>query len=301
MVTLITEYIDIWTAAQTPKVNGGRGRGKNSNGQSPHGIKKLRELILELAVRGKLVPQDSNDEPSSILLQKIAEEKARLIKEGKIKKQKPLPEIGEDEKPFELPVGWEWCRFGTVGIVGSSKRVHQKDWTNTGIPFYRAREIVKLSNHGTIQNDLFISRDLFNTLSKKGFVPEADDLMITGVGTIGVPYIVKSTDKFYFKDASVLIFKNINKLYPQFIYCLLKSPYWVNKIHKNSMGTTVHTLTIGRANETPIPLPPLAEQHLIVAKVDELMALCDQLEQQQTDSNSTHQTLVETCSPPSPL
>ena len=118
MVSLITEYIDIWTAARTQKTNGGRGRGKNSNGQSAHGIKKLRELILELAVRGKLVPQDPNDEPASVLLEKIAKEKERLIKEGKIKKQKPLSEITEDEKPFKLPVGWEWTRLGDVSNYG---------------------------------------------------------------------------------------------------------------------------------------------------------------------------------------
>jgi len=105
---LITEHMDIWTAAQTQKSNGGRGRGSNGNGQSSHGIKKLRELVLELAVRGKLVPQDPNDEPASVLLEKIAKEKKRLVKEGKIKKEKPLPEIQEEEKRFELPIGWEW-------------------------------------------------------------------------------------------------------------------------------------------------------------------------------------------------
>ncbi len=111
MINLITENIDIWTAAQTQKTNGGRGRGRNSNGQSPYGIKKLRELILELAVHGKLVPQDSKDEPAIVLLEKIAKEKARLIKEGKIKKQKKLQEISEDEKLFELPAAWEWTRL----------------------------------------------------------------------------------------------------------------------------------------------------------------------------------------------
>ena len=89
MVNLITDNIDIWTSAQITKTNGGSGNGNGAN-QSLHGIKKLRELILELAVRGKLVPQDPNDEPASVLLEKIAKEKARLIKEGKIKKQEPL-------------------------------------------------------------------------------------------------------------------------------------------------------------------------------------------------------------------
>ena len=107
--SIITENIDIWTTAQTIKTNG---RGRSADNQSLHGIKKLRELILELAVRGKLVPQDPNDEPASILLEKITKEKNRLIKEGKIKKEKPLPEIKEDEKPFEIPDGWELVRLG---------------------------------------------------------------------------------------------------------------------------------------------------------------------------------------------
>jgi len=294
MMDLISEHIATWTGARIVKPKGGRGRGRGTNGQSPHGIKKLRELILELAVRGKLVPQDPNDEPASVLLGKIAKEKARLIKEGKIKKQKTLPKLSEDEKPYLLPNGWEWSRFGEIGIVGSSSRVHQKDWTDNGIPFLRAREIVKLSKFGTVDNELFITEKLYKTLSNNGILPESDDLMITGVGTIGVPYIVNPTDKFYFKDASVLIFKNYFKLFPPFLYCLLTTPYWNNLIHENSMGTTVHTLTISRAKEVPVPFPPVSEQHRIVAKVDELMALCDKLEQQQTDSNDTHQTLVET-------
>ena len=114
MMNLISEHIATWTAARIVKPKGGRGRRRGANGQSPHGIKKLREMILELAVRGKLVSQDPNDEPASVLLEKIAKEKARLIKEKKIKKQKPLPEISEDEKPFELPKGWEWARFGEL-------------------------------------------------------------------------------------------------------------------------------------------------------------------------------------------
>ena len=104
-------HLDIWTGAWQKKASTGRGR----NGKlTPYGIQKLRELILELAVRGRLVPQDPNDEPASVLLEKIAEEKARLVKEGKIKKQKKLPEIAEEEMPFELPKGWIWTRLQDV-------------------------------------------------------------------------------------------------------------------------------------------------------------------------------------------
>ena len=103
---LITDNIDVWTSAI--KKRNSQGRGSNRKVELT-GVKKLRELILELAVRGKLVPQDANDEPASVLLEKIAEEKAQLIADKKIKKTKTLPEITDEEKPFELPEGWEWC------------------------------------------------------------------------------------------------------------------------------------------------------------------------------------------------
>lgn len=287
---VITDHLDIWTSAIKTKSASGRG---TSNKRELYGIKKLRELILDLAVRGLLVPQDPNDKPASELLKKIASEKEQLIKEGKIKKQKALPEISEDEKPFNLPVGWSFVRLGQIGWVTSSSRVHKKDWKSEGVPFYRAREIVKLSNDGFVDNELFISNQLFDQFKTNGLIPLKNDLMITGVGTIGVPYIVQGTDEFYFKDASVLIFKNLFKLNSQYLRLLMKSPYWNKVIHKGSMGTTVHTLTITRANPVVFPIAPINEQKRIVAKVDELMTLCDQLEQQTEDSIQAHELLVE--------
>ncbi len=289
--TLVTDHLDLWTAALKRKSTVGRG---SSSKVELYGIKKLRELILELAVRGLLVPQDPNDEPASELLKKIAVEKAKLIKAGKIKKDKPLPAISNEEKLFDLPSGWAWARLGGVGTVASSSRVHQKDWQSSGVPFFRTREIVVLSQHGFVNNELFISEELYQSFARSGLAPVAGDLMFTGVGTIGVPYVVTESDKFYFKDASVLIFKNHFGLFPRFLFYFMRSPCWINAIHEGSMGTTVHTLTIVRANNVLIPLPPLAEQHRIVAKVDELMALCDQLEQQTEASLGAHQTLVET-------
>lgn len=273
---LIVDHIDTWTTALQTRSTAGRG---SSGKIDLYGIKKLRELILELAVRGKLVPQDPNDEPASELLKRIAAEKAELVKLGKIKKPKPLPEISEEEKPFELPEGWEWVRLGDLGIIGSSSRVHQKDWTSKGVPFYRAREIVSLAKNGFVDNELFITDELFETLAQNGLHPEENDIMLTGVGTIGVSYIVKACEKFYFKDASVLIFKNIYKLYHKYLNCIFQSPYWFNEIYKNSMGTTVHTLTISRASDVLIPIAPEKEQYSINAKIQMLMDLCDQLEQ----------------------
>ncbi|GJB65304.1 restriction endonuclease subunit S [Aeromonas caviae] len=288
---LITDHLDLWTAAVRPKSSAGRG--SNSKLELT-GIKKLRELILELAVRGKLVPQDPSDEPASVLLERVAAEKTRLVKEGKIKKPKTLPKISEEEKPFGLPEGWEWVTLGSLGVITSSSRVNKKDWVATGVPFFRTREIVQLSKFGICDNELFISERLYDELISSGTVPEKNDVMLTGVGTIGIPYVVIEHDRFYFKDASVLIFKNIFNLWPNYLDLFFRSPCWIEQIHDGSMGTTVHTLTIVRANAIKIPIPPAEEQLRIVAKVGELMALCDQLEQCSESQLSAHQTLVET-------
>lgn len=261
---------------------------------APGGVARLRELILTLAVQGNLVPQDSTDEPASVLLQKIRAEKDRLIARGKIRRDKQLAAIADEEKPFELPVGWEWVALGEVGLVGSSSRVHQSDWKSDGVPFYRAREIVKLSRDGHVQNDLFISEELFESLARGGSVPEENDIMVTGVGTIGVPYVVQPGDRFYFKDASVLIFKNYGRLDSQYLRLFMQSPLWIDGIHEHSMGTTVDTLTIARANVTLLPLPPLAEQSRIVTRIEELMRLCDALESKGELEATQHGQLVST-------
>ena len=178
----------------------------------PKNAEELKGLILQLAVQGKLTAKwranNPNTEPASELLKRIEAEKHKLISEKKIKKEKPLSQIGEDYIPFKIPKSWSWCHLNCLGVIGSSSRVHKKDWQSDGVPFYRAREIVKLSKFGTVDNDLFISEDLFEQHKKNGIVPLENDIMLTGVGTIGFPYVVKSGDRFYFKDASVLIFKN---------------------------------------------------------------------------------------------
>lgn len=113
------------------------------------------------------------------------------------------------------------------------------------------------------------------------------------MGTIGIPYIVKEGDRFYFKDASVLIFKNLHKFNAEYLRLIMESPYWVEMIHKESMGTTVHTFTIVRANEIPIPIPPASEQSSIVEKVGKLMTGCDKLEMMAKKSEEEVGRLLE--------
>jgi type I restriction enzyme S subunit len=260
---------------------------------APNGIKKLRELILELAVRGKLVPQDPSDEPASELLKQIAEEKARLVAEGKIKKQKPLAEIAEEEWPFVLPVGWKWSRLGDVseyiqrgkGPVyvdqSSFKVVSQKCVRWTGLDLEPAR---------------FIAPESLVKYESIRFLRSGDILWnSTGTGTIGRACVVEdcSEDEQLVADSHVTVVRPTGLL-SVFLWRWIQSPSVQSELEGNASGTTnqieLNTSTV-IAHLTPIP--PLAEQHRIVAKVDELMALCDRLEARQADAENAHAQLVQ--------
>ena len=244
----------------------------------------LKRSILQWAVQGKLVPQDPADEPAEALLERIRAEKQKLIKEGKIKKDKHESVIFrrdnshyekldgverciDDELPFEIPENWNWCRLKSIVNVVSARRVHQSDWRSEGVPFYRAREIGKLADTGSVDNELFITEALYTEFSSSG-VPHPGDLMVTAVGTLGKTYIVKDSDRFYYKDASVICFENFGKINPAYLKLLMYSPYMEEQIKQNSAGTTVDTITIVKANEYLIPLPPLMEQQRIVDQAE---------------------------------
>lgn len=237
----------------------------------------MKKSLLQYAIEGKLVPQRKEEGTAKDLLANIRAEKARLVKEKKIKKSKPLPAITDDEKPFDIPDSWEWVKWGNIGEIVSARRVHQQDWQTKGIPFYRAREIAKLAENSMVENDLFISEELYTTYAKSG-IPEPGDLMITAVGTLGKTYIVQPGDKFYYKDASVISLQNYGRISSKYLKLVMESPLMEKQIKSNSSGTTVSTLTIVRMNNYLLPLPPLAEQHRIVAKLEELLPLCQQLD-----------------------
>ena len=273
--------------------------------------KALRQKILDLAIRGKLVPQDPNDEPAEVLLERIREQKQQMFKEGKLKKkdikndtiifkgednlhyekfQDGTVKCIEDEIPFEVPEGWSWCRLRDLLNVCSSKRVLQSDWKNEGIPFYRAREIVKLSENDFVENDLFISKEHYLELEKNYGIPQSGDLMVSGVGTIGKVYIVKPEDQFYYKDASVLCFENRNKmLVSKFAKILLESSFVQLQMRENSKGTTVDTITISAAMNYLCIVPPQNEQVRIVAAVQQAIVKVNEI---QFNKDNLHSTIT---------
>ena len=179
-----------------------------------------------------------------------------------------------DEVPFDIPESWEWVRLQNICNIVSARRVHQSDWKSSGIPFYRAREIGVLADKGKVDNDLFVSEELYNDFAKSG-VPHPGDLMVTAVGTLGKVYVVQPQDRFYYKDASVICFENFGRTIPEYLQLVMMSPYMTSLIKSKSTGTTVGTITIVCAKQYLIPIPPLDEQRKIIKRLDNLKLLIE--------------------------
>jgi type I restriction enzyme S subunit len=242
---------------------------------APAGIQKLRGLILELAVRGRLVPQDPNDEPASELLKRIAKERARLEAEGLYKKYKVTPLVGEDQ-PFDLPKGWEWERLDRLFEIQDSLREPinraERDARGGEYPYYGANGQV-----GTIDGYRFDGERIL----------VAEDGGFFSNPIRGVAYIANG--RFWVNN-------HAHVLRP---LCGTASRYWVSFFNRLDWMPLVRGATREKLNQAvmqkiPMAVPPLAEQHRIVAKVDELMALCDRLEAEQADAGAAHATLVAT-------
>ena len=226
-------------------------------------IKQAKSKILDLAIHGKLVPQDPTDEPASKLLKRI----------------NPKAEITSDNGHYQkLPEGWCMTNIGSLFDAVSAKRVFKSEWKDKGVPFYRAREIVQLSKEGFADKDLFISEKHYAEIKDKYGIPTYGDIMISAVGSIGYTYIVKEDDVFYYKDASVLCLKNTRHWNSKFFSIWLASPFLQEQMYKNSKGTTVDTITLEKIKEYAIPFPPLNEQHRIVAKIEEIFTQLDAIE-----------------------
>ncbi|CAE6918370.1 Type I restriction modification DNA specificity domain [Vibrio sp. B1ASS3] len=277
---LITDHIDIWTSAVQAKSASGRGSSKK---RELYGIKKLRELILELAVRGKLVPQDPTDEPASVLLERIAAEKAQLVKDGKIKKSKSFPDLSPEELTFDLPNGWQWCRVGELFLSiasGGTPSKREPAYWDGDIPWASVKDLGKSK----------FLHDTQDHISDAGLIAGSrlaniDDLLICTRMGLGKIAIVKTPMAFNQDLKSATLSK------------FIQTDFFLNSystIKITGTGTTVAGITQDQLLNYVFALPPMSEQHRIVAKVDELMALCDRLEQQTDASLDAHQVLVET-------
>lgn len=251
---------------------------------APGGVAKLRELILTLAVQGKLVPQDPADEPAGVLLQKIRAEKDRLIVEGKIKRDKPLAEIAEEEKPFELPAGWEWVRLGDITNYGTTTKVERLQPDTWVLDM----EDIEKSSGRLLQRLRFAQRP---ALSDKNCFLAGDVLY----GKLR-PYLNKVlvADEDGVCTTEVIPFRCYGNYVPQYFRLVLSSPFFLEYVNARSYGMKMPRLGTEDARKSVIPLPPLAEQSRIVTRVEALMRLCDALEAKGQLEAAQHAQLVST-------
>lgn len=275
-------HLDVWTSALETRSTAGRGSNSKIN---LYGIKKLRELILELAVQGKLVPQDPNDEPASVLLEKIAAEKAQLIKTGKLKKQEPLPPITDDEKPFELPNGWEWERLGNVTNYGISEKVEADDVANT--TWVLELEDIEKETSRLLQKVYFKDRPFKS--SKNIFLK--NDVIYGKLR----PYLDKViiADENGVCTTEMIPIRSYYGYLPEFLRLVLKTPYFISYATDSTHGMNLPRLGTDKARLALIPIVNIAEQQRIVAKVDELMALCDALKAEIRAAQTTQLHLTD--------
>lgn len=286
---LITQHINTWTSALQTRSTAGRG---NNGKIDLYGIKKLREMILELAVRGKLVPQDPNDEPASELLKRIAAEKAELVKQGKIKKQKPLPEISEDGKPFKLPQGWVWTSLLELSEINPKIEITDDEQEVSFVPM----PCISTRFDGVHEQE---TRKWIEV--KKGYTHFAN-------GDIALAKITPC-----FENSKAVIFSGLkngvgvgttelhvarpcsSELNLQYLLLNIKSPNFLD-IGESKMTGSAGQKRVPRSffENYPLPFPPIEEQIRIVERFCQLMTICDQLEQQSLTSLETHFQLVET-------
>ncbi len=231
---------------------------------------QLKNAILQEAISGRLVPQDPNDEPASVLLDKIRAEKKRLVKEGKLKK-KDLEEkpISEDEIPFEIPDSWEWVRIGTITTVLGGKRIpagRKLSQENTGHIYIRVSDMKE--NTISTDNLLYVPEDIFPLISR--YIITKEDVFITVAGTIGrVGKIPPELDGANLtENADRLVFSNIDQ---DWLINCLQSFFVQSQISDVTTKVGQPKLAIIRIQNLKVPLPPLAEQKRIVAKIEELM------------------------------
>ncbi len=262
--------------------------------QAPGGVARLRELILTLAVQGKLVPQDPNDEPASELLKRVRAEKDRLIAEGKIKRDKLLAEIADEEMPFQLPERWQWVRLNSllqkIG-AGSTPLGGKEVYVSSGVKFLRSQNVwddgLRLSSVAYIRPETHAKM--------AGTVVLPNDLLfnITGA-SIGRCALVPSDFDEANVSQHVTIVRTVLPVLNAFLHKVLVSRHVQQTVMDVQVGVSREGLSIAKLGNFFIPVPPLAEQSRIVTRVEELMQLCDALEASGQLEAQQHAQLVNT-------
>ncbi len=259
---------------------------------APDGVKRLRELILDLAVRGKLVSQSPNDAPAKVLQVQLAAEKQQLVgrrrrlpRENELRQSHP----GNQPEPFRLPPGWEWTTLGTIASDIQYGFTASADKHSSG---YRLLRITDIQDD-RVDWDSVPGCAISSEEAKAYELKDGDILIARTGGTIGKSFLVRDIPAPAVFASYLIRVGRLASACPEFTKVFLGSRHYWAQLYAHSMGTGQPNVNGTALTGLTFPLPPIAEQHRIVAKVDELMALCDRLEARQQDAESTHAQLVQ--------
>ncbi|MFV8261603.1 restriction endonuclease subunit S [Aerococcus viridans] len=235
-------------------------------------IKNMRQTALQDAIMGVLVEQDETDEPASELYEKIKNEKEKLVKEKKIKKEKPLPEIEENETPFDIPESWKWVRFNNILDIRDGTHDTPK-YHKEGIPLITSKNL--RSGDIDFTNIKYISEEDHRKISERSKVDNGD-ILFAMIGTIGNPVLVNTEAEFSIKN--VALFKNYPDKNVETKYILYFLKAIEKQLKEEASGAVQSFLSLTYLRKLLIPLPPIAEQYRIIEKLDEIMSIFDQME-----------------------
>ena len=252
-------------------------------------IKALRQTILNLAVRGKLVEQDPNDEPASELLKRIAADCVTLEKNASLKKPERLPPVDATDTPFDLPSRWAWSRFPEIGTFGRGKSKHRPRndpllYNGGKYPFIQTGDVARsggsIKTYSNLYNDVGLAQSAMwptGTLC----ITIAANIADSGILAFGA----------CFPDSVVGLIAHNSFEGARFFEYFIRTAK--TDLHEFAPSTAQKNINLGVLTEVLIPLPPLAEQHRIVAKIDELMALCDRLATSLATGEDTRRRLLD--------
>ena len=258
--------------------------------EAPDAVARLRRFILDLAVRGKLVEQDPSDEPAAELLKRIQAEKTRLVKVGAIRKQEQLSEVNASDELFKIPASWCWVRLSHVLTKLTDGTHHSPPNEPEGEFMYVTAKNIKPEGI-SVTNITYVSAEVHSEIYGRCNPEKGDILYIKDGATTGV-VTINNLDQPFSMLSSVALLKLSTCLNNRLVVEFLRSPFFYGQMRGFMKGAAIPRVTLKRMAPAHIPLPPLAEQHRIVAKVDELMALCDELAAAQIEREVRRDQLV---------
>ncbi|AKB28787.1 Type I restriction-modification system, specificity subunit S [Methanosarcina siciliae T4/M] len=259
---------------------------------NPENVEKLRQAILQLAVQGRLVEQNLEDEPASVLIEKIGTKKRQMVKEGKIKKVSPLKQVSECEFPFDLPKNWIWIRLGDGLLKLTDGTHHSPTNESTGDFKYITAKNIKTDGID-LTNITYVTSKIHEEIYSRCDPEYGDILYIKDGATTGVT-VINDLEEQFSMLSSVALMKLPSEIENKYLLYMLRSPYFYSLMREGMSGVAITRVTLTKLNNALVPLPPLNEQKRIVEIVEQFMGLCDELESKLRKEREDSEKLMET-------